>query len=35
MTLFEFRRHDFGIVQLGVRAEPGGGMTPVVGSRLR
>ncbi len=35
MTLFNFRSPDFGTLRLGVRAEPGGGMTPVVSSRLR
>jgi acid phosphatase len=35
MTLFSFRGGHFGTLRLGVRAEPGGSMTPVVGSRFR
>jgi len=35
MTEFNFRSPHFGTVHLGVRTEPGGGMTPVVNFRLR
>jgi len=35
MTEFNFRSPHFGTVHLGVRAEPGGGMTPLVNSGLR
>jgi hypothetical protein len=35
MTEFNFRGPHFGTAHLGVRAEPAGSMTPVVGSRFR
>jgi phospholipase C len=35
MTLFNFRSANFGTLRLGVRSEQGGGMTPVISSRLR
>jgi acid phosphatase len=35
MTEFNFRSPHFGTAHLGVRAEPAGSMTPVVGSRFR
>ena len=35
MTEFNFRSPHFGTVHLGVRAELGGGMTPVLNPKLR